>query len=270
MSTLINNSCPVMQAESGRKAKPVIFAPALRAIQTMRESFIFLECMNRDEPHRVDDRSLLEAALRRGSIANVDRLPFPGDDDPIALVDGIAAILQGPQRLENIRPFKQRMFGKNTDGGANILAVRCAEDSPSDVIIDSTQLGRVRLIEEILLYIRRADRLPSDHLVDAIAAMDRWKENPAISDLKFEARLLEVLLPAVTALFIYYSIARQMKNYLGRGMIFLAVGLIRLEQDWLRGNAAWPIALIINGFLLMLIVVSCTTLLKFFLKYRRR
>jgi hypothetical protein len=53
-------------------------------------------------------------------------------------------------------------------------------------------------------------------------------------------------------------------------MIFLAVGLIRMEEDWLKGHAAWPLALIISGFLLMMIVVSRTTLLKLFLKYRQR
>ena len=125
--------------------------------------------MNRNEPHRMDDRALLKVALRRGSIANADRLPFPCDDDPIALVDGVAATIQGLERLENIRPFIQRMLGKDTDRFTNMLAGRCAKDSPSDVIIDSTQLGRVRLIEEILLHIRRTDRLPGDPLVDAIA-----------------------------------------------------------------------------------------------------
>jgi serine/threonine protein kinase len=103
----------------------------------------------------------------------------------------------------------------------------------------------------------------------SITAMDRWNENQAVAALKFEARLFEVLLPLAAALFVYYSISRQMKNYLGSGMIFLAVGLIRLEQDWLKGHAAWPIILILNGFLLMLLVISRTTLLKLFLKYRR-
>jgi serine/threonine protein kinase len=103
-----------------------------------------------------------------------------------------------------------------------------------------------------------------------ITAMDRWQQKPAVSALKFEARLLEVLLPVVAALFVYYSIARQMKNYLAGGMIFLAVGVIRLEQDWLKGDASWPLALIAIGFLLMLMVVSRTSLLKLFLKYCRR
>jgi serine/threonine protein kinase len=102
-----------------------------------------------------------------------------------------------------------------------------------------------------------------------ISAMDRWHENLNVAAFRFEARLLELLLPLVAALFVYYSIPRQMKNYLASGMIFLAIGLIRLEEDWLKGYAAWPLALIINGFLLMLLVSSRTALLKFFLKYRR-
>ena len=104
----------------------------------------------------------------------------------------------------------------------------------------------------------------------SITAMDRWQKKPDVAALRFEARLLEVLLPVVAALFVYYSIARQMKNYLAGGMIFLAVGVIRLEQDWLKGYPSWPLALITSGFLLMLIIVSRAALLKLFLKYRRR
>jgi len=103
-----------------------------------------------------------------------------------------------------------------------------------------------------------------------ITATERWNKHAALTALKFEARLFEVLLPLAAALFIYYSIARQMKNYLASGMIFLAVGVIRLEEDWLKGHAALPIALIISGLLLMLIVASRASLLKLFLKYRRR
>jgi serine/threonine protein kinase len=104
----------------------------------------------------------------------------------------------------------------------------------------------------------------------SIAAMDRWHSHPAVAAYKFEARLLEVLLPLMAALFIYYSIARQMKNYFASGMLFLAVGIIRLEEDWLKGRTAWPMSLLIIGFLLMMMVISRTALLKIFLKYRRR
>jgi hypothetical protein len=42
-----------------------------------------------------------------------------------------------------------------------------------------------------------------------------------------------------------------MKNYLATGFLFLAIGIVRLQQDLLRERAAWPISLLVIGLLLM-------------------
>ncbi|NWG14857.1 MAG: hypothetical protein HXY20_15135 [Acidobacteria bacterium] len=62
-----------------------------------------------------------------------------------------------------------------------------------------------------------------------------------------------MLLPSVAALFVFLSIPRQMKNYLATGMLFLAIGIIRLQQNWLAEEVGWPIALLVAGVLVMLV-----------------
>jgi di/tricarboxylate transporter len=66
-----------------------------------------------------------------------------------------------------------------------------------------------------------------------------------------EARALEVLLPVAALIFIYGSIRKQMKNYFVAGMVFLAIGLVRLQQDIFKQKSRWPILLLILGSLLM-------------------
>jgi di/tricarboxylate transporter len=66
-----------------------------------------------------------------------------------------------------------------------------------------------------------------------------------------EARVFEMLLPAVALVFVYGSIRKQMKNYFVVGMIFLAIGLVRLQQDIFKQRSRWPILLLILGSLLM-------------------
>jgi len=60
----------------------------------------------------------------------------------------------------------------------------------------------------------------------------------------FEARTFEVILPVVAACFVFLCIPNQMKNYLASGLVFLAIGIVRLEQNWFQNRAAWPIALL--------------------------
>jgi serine/threonine protein kinase len=66
-----------------------------------------------------------------------------------------------------------------------------------------------------------------------------------------EARVLEWLLPAVACLFIFLSIPRQMKNFLVSGLVFLAVGVYRVQQEIFPKQAFWPVALVGVGLGLM-------------------
>jgi hypothetical protein len=89
-------------------------------------------------------------------------------------------------------------------------------------------------------------------LLLGLTASNLWEQSPADSSLRIEARLFEVLLPFVACLFVFGSVAKQMKNFFVTGLLFLGIGIVRLQRDLFRDRAAWPLALIAIGFLLML------------------
>jgi di/tricarboxylate transporter len=85
-----------------------------------------------------------------------------------------------------------------------------------------------------------------------LEATNRWNKDLDNLQLRREARLLEVLLPLLACGFVYGGIPKQMKNYFISGMVFLAIGVIRLQQDIFEQQARWPVILLIMGLLLML------------------
>jgi hypothetical protein len=89
-------------------------------------------------------------------------------------------------------------------------------------------------------------------LLLGLTASSLWEQSPADSSLRLEARLFEVLLPFVACLFVFGSVAKQMKNFFVTGLLFLGIGVVRLQQDLFRDRAAWPLALLVTGFSLML------------------
>jgi serine/threonine protein kinase len=84
-----------------------------------------------------------------------------------------------------------------------------------------------------------------------LEATDRWEGHLNDLSMKREARVFEMLLPAAALVFVYGSIRKQMKNYFVVGMIFLAIGLVRLQEDIFVQRSRWPILLLILGSLLM-------------------
>ena len=90
-------------------------------------------------------------------------------------------------------------------------------------------------------------------LLLGLEATRLWGQSPGALALHREARIFEVLLPAIASLFVFLSVPKQMKNYLGSGMLFLAIGIVRLQQNWLKDKVAWPIFLLIVGVLMMLL-----------------
>ncbi len=73
-----------------------------------------------------------------------------------------------------------------------------------------------------------------------------------------EARFFEIVLPSAACLFIFGSIPKQMKNFLASGLVFLAIGIVRLQQDLFRNHVAWPSALLFLGLLLMYVAANYT------------
>lgn len=78
-----------------------------------------------------------------------------------------------------------------------------------------------------------------------------WEESPARIAMRREARIFEVLLPIVACAFVFGSIPKQMKNFFASGLFFLAIGIVRLQQDFFHDRARWPIALILIGVTLL-------------------
>ncbi|HEX3742343.1 MAG TPA: serine/threonine-protein kinase [Bryobacteraceae bacterium] len=75
-----------------------------------------------------------------------------------------------------------------------------------------------------------------------------------------EQRVFEWLLPAVACLFVFASIPRQMKNFLVSGLVFLAIGVYRLQQEVFPNRAWWPIVLLLCGLSLMLAAANYAAL----------
>ena len=88
-------------------------------------------------------------------------------------------------------------------------------------------------------------------LLLGISASDSWHDAPEGMALRHEARFFEILLPLVACAFVFGSIPKQMKNFLATGLLFLAIGIVRLQQDLLRDRALWPVSLLLIGLLLM-------------------
>ena len=86
----------------------------------------------------------------------------------------------------------------------------------------------------------------------------------------YEARIFEVLLPLAACVFVFAGIPKQMKNFFATGLLFLAIGIVRLQQNWLKDQPAWPISLLVLGVLLMLSAANYAPLRMFFARLFRR
>lgn len=75
-----------------------------------------------------------------------------------------------------------------------------------------------------------------------------------------EARLFQILLPAVAAVFVFGSISKQMKNFFATGLVFFALGVARLAWNLLREAAWWPLALVFAGLAIMLMAANFTAI----------
>lgn len=103
-----------------------------------------------------------------------------------------------------------------------------------------------------------------------LTALSRWQQHLGDLHEKHEARLFEVLLPLLACAFVYGSIPKQMKNYFVSGMVFLAIGLIRLQQDIFQQKARWSVILLVLGLLLMFFASRYSTVKLYLARSLRR
>lgn len=102
------------------------------------------------------------------------------------------------------------------------------------------------------------------------SASDLWHESPANTALQHEARFFELVLPLAALAFVFGSVPKQMKNFFFTGLLFLAIGIVRLQRDLFRDHAAWPLSLLILGLLLMLLAANYTPVKLAFRRFFRR
>lgn len=128
-------------------------------------------------------------------------------------------------------------------------------------IYAALQWGADRLPAEQMRLVARAFRfvLPGHVLISLLllsvsaAGKGEWHA---------EKLLFDELLTAAAAGFVFLSIPKQMKNFLASGLLFLAVGLVRLQQDLLRGAGWWPTLVLAAGLAAMLAAARYPALLR--------
>jgi serine/threonine-protein kinase len=107
-------------------------------------------------------------------------------------------------------------------------------------------------------------------LLLGLIATDRWNEAVQDAARRHEARFFEILLPLAACLFVFGSVPKQMKNFFATGMIFLAIGITRLQMHLFKERMSWPVSLLITGILLMLLAANYTPIKLAFLRRLRR
>lgn len=107
-------------------------------------------------------------------------------------------------------------------------------------------------------------------LLLGIEASRLWNRSPQNFAMRREARIFEFLLPIVGTIFVFGSVPKQMKNFFISGMVFVAIGIDRLQQDYFQDRAVWPIFLLVMGALLMIVAANYSTLWALPLHWRRK
>ncbi|HEY6389518.1 MAG TPA: serine/threonine-protein kinase [Candidatus Acidoferrum sp.] len=119
-----------------------------------------------------------------------------------------------------------------------------------EVICERFSVSQMRAVGKVFRFAIPGHVLTSLWFL-GLEATDRWQHQLDDLSMKREARVFEVLLPVAALVFVYGSIRKQMKNYFVVGMLFLAIGLVRLQEDIFEQRSRWPILLLILGSLLM-------------------
>ncbi len=118
--------------------------------------------------------------------------------------------------------------------------------------------AQMRSVAKVLRFVIPGHILTSLLLLQIHAARE-W-ERTQIAGWQTEARFFEILLLVAACLFVFGSIPKQMKNFFASGMLFLAIGIVRVQQDLLRNHPLWPVGLLIAGLLMMYVAVNYTPL----------
>jgi hypothetical protein len=220
-----------------------------------------LEWLEKD-PGRPYFHLLIFAALFLGAGMALERWRHPGDSRyfyPVAVaftVAGLTGVVTFHEPyanwLRSVAPWTrgqlEYLFILNA-GVYLLLQMACERFS-------SAQMRTVAKAFRFLI----PGHVMTSLLLLGIAASGRWESQLGDTGRRFEARLLEVLLPVVACLFVFGSIPKQMKNFFATGLFFLAAGMVRIQQDLFKDRALWPAGLLVVGLALMVAAANYTRL----------
>lgn len=97
-------------------------------------------------------------------------------------------------------------------------------------------------------------------LLLGLVATDRWNQALQEASRRHEARFFEILLPIAACMFVFGSVPKQMKNFFATGLIFLAIGITRLQMGLFKEHLSWPVSLLLTGVILMMLAANYTPL----------
>ena len=136
-------------------------------------------------------------------------------------------------------------------------------------VCDRVPSAQMRALAKVFRFVIPGHVLTSLLLL-GLAASKLWEESPGNVAMRREARFFEILLPLVACGFVFGSIPKQMKNFFVTGLLFVAVGVVRLQNDLFEGRGGWPASLLLIGLLLMLGAANYTPLKMAFTRLIRR
>jgi serine/threonine protein kinase len=197
---------------------------------------------------------LIPAALLFFAIAlAVEWRQFPNDSRyfyPIAVVFTFGALSGLASDHKPYQEWLERMLPWTRGQIEYLFIINAGIYLLLEVICERFSVSQMRAVGKAFRFAIPGHVLTSLWFL-GLEATDRWQHQLDDLSMKREARVFEVLLPVAALVFVYGSIRKQMKNYFVVGMLFLAIGLVRLQEDIFEQRSRWPILLLILGSLLM-------------------
>lgn len=200
----------------------------------------------------------------------IERLRLPADSRyfyPIAVLFMLAALSGVAAFHEPYAEWLRRAFPWTRGQVEYLFIINAGIYLFLQMVFERVPTAQMRSVAKAFRFFIPGHVLAATWIL-GLAATEQWQNDLTNSGFRFEARFFEVLLPILACLFVFASIPKQMKNFLATGLLFLAIGVVRLQQDLFENQAAWPIALLILGFLLMLGAAHYPSVRRFLSRFR--
>jgi len=211
-----------------------------------------LEWLDTD-PGKFYFRLIFVALLFFVSAFGIERAQFPSDSRyfyPFAVIFTFVALSGLAAVHEPYREWLEKTFPWTRGQIEYLFMINAAIYLVLEAVCERFSSAQMRAVAKAFRFAVPGHVLTS-LLFLGLEASQRWYRHRDDLLMKREARTFEILVPVMACAFIYGSIRKQMKNYFVVGMIFLAIGLVRLQQDIFKQQSRWPILLLILGAVLM-------------------